>query len=101
MVGGVLNLSFTFTEFQDPRISSCCWIAVYGSQKIHAVFHGLEIFLLAKLPIGLRIVEYEPSAADQVPGGGIVDGAVVLEKMIKTSTRIDCAGVVESHGLPD
>src|ERR1700741_3623504 len=102
MVSGVLNLSFTFKEPQYPSIAaSCFWIAVYVAQEIHAVFHRFEIFLLTKVPIGLRVIEYKPSAAHQVAGDCIIDCTVILEKVVKTSPRIDRTGMVESHGLPD
>jgi hypothetical protein len=101
MVSGVLNLSFAFKESQYPPIASGYWIAVCIAQEINAVFHCFEIFLLTKVPIGLRVIEYKTCAADQVAGDGIIDGTVVLEKVVKTSPRIDGTGVVESHGLPD
>src|SRR5438132_10938648 len=99
MVSGVLNLSFAFKESQYPPIASCYWIAVYVAQEIHAVFHCFEIFLLTKVPIGLRVIEYKTCAADQVAGAGIIDGAVVLGKVVKTYPCIDGKGGVESHCL--
>src|ERR1700746_35505 len=101
MVSGVLNLSFTFKEPQYPSIAACFRIAVYVAEEIHAVFHRFEIFLLTKVPIGLRVIKYKTCTAHQVTGDCIIDCPVILEKVVKTSPRVDRTGMVESHGLPD
>src|SRR6516165_5013808 len=53
---------------------------------------------ILSLQIGLGVIEDKTCTADQVTGGSIVDGTVVLEKVVKTSPRIDRTGMVESHG---
>src|SRR5258705_5482336 len=100
MVSGVLNLSFAFKESQYPPIASGYWIAVCIAQEINAVFHCFEIFLLTKVPIGLRVIEYKTCAADQVAGDGIIDGNLVPGKRGKNHPRNHRPGGGETPGLP-
>src|SRR5690606_20794467 len=48
---------------------------------------------------GHRVVEDEAGAADQVPGVGVVDRAVVAEELEEPARRIDAARMVEAHGV--
>jgi ABC-type branched-subunit amino acid transport system ATPase component len=56
---------------------------------------------ILELAIGHGIGEDKARRAYQMPRGGIVDAAVILQEMEETARGVDRAGVIEGHGVRD
>src|SRR4029077_1838011 len=68
------------------------------AQISYAVLEAIEIVRPGEMTVGHRVVEYEAGAAHEMASMGVVNGAIVFEKMEEAATRIDRSRMIESHG---
>ena len=96
----MLSAVHRYAIFQRPGITAVRWLPVLFPQEVQAVPRRFAIFFLALEASGQRVAKYHASAVDQIAAGGVIDAAVVVQVMEKSTVRIECSRVEEGNVAP-
>jgi hypothetical protein len=98
VAGGIGNA----IAVQHPGITAGRRITVLLAQKAQAVTGRLEIIVTLEKPRGHGEGKHITTAADQMPGSGVNNAAVVTQIMKKAAALpINTAGVIKIHRVLD